>query len=118
MYCSWENPFGFRSVQKHSLVKRVLHLKMKSFHQTVFLNALESERIFPTTVGNFTVRNPYSNIYCISVHLYVGCNGLSLQNSNEGLEDCSWPARGDARPVTRSWRHSEAAQTGENDAMF
>ena len=24
--CCWENPFGFRSVQKHSVEKRVLHL--------------------------------------------------------------------------------------------
>ena len=24
--CCWENPFGFRSVDKHSLVKRILHL--------------------------------------------------------------------------------------------
>ena len=33
---------------------------------TAFLNTLESERIFPTTVGNFAVRNPYSKsiIYC------------------------------------------------------
>ena len=32
-----------------------------SLHQTAFSNAPESETIFPTTVGNFTVRNPNSN---------------------------------------------------------
>ena len=26
-YCSWDNPFGFMSVEKHSIVKsRILHL--------------------------------------------------------------------------------------------
>ena len=36
-------------------------IEMKnSLHQTAFLKTPESERIFPTTVGNFTVRNPYS----------------------------------------------------------
>ena len=33
-----------------------------SHHQTVFVNTPESERIFPTTVGNFTVQNPYSRL--------------------------------------------------------
>ena len=31
-----------------------------SLHQIAFLNAPESERIFPTSVGNFAVQNPYS----------------------------------------------------------
>ena len=31
-----------------------------SLHQTAFLNAPEFERIFPTSVGNFAVRNLYS----------------------------------------------------------
>ena len=45
-----ENPFGFGSVEKCSLVKtRVLHLIKNSLHQTTFLNALESKQIFSTT---------------------------------------------------------------------
>ena len=36
-------------------------IEMKnSLHQTAFLNAPEFERIFPTSVGNFAVRNLYS----------------------------------------------------------
>ena len=41
---------------------------------TVFLNAPESERIFPITVGNFAVRNPYLIIKprCLLVEKRVG----------------------------------------------
>ena len=38
--------------------------KMKnSLHQTAFLNAPQSERIFPKSVGNVAVRNPYLMVY-------------------------------------------------------
>ena len=33
-------------------MKRVLHLKKNSLHQTAFVNTPQSERIFPTTDGN------------------------------------------------------------------
>ena len=38
-----------------------------SLHQTAFLNASESKRIFPTTVGNLAVQTPHS-IILFSVH--------------------------------------------------
>ena len=61
------------------LMKGVLHLMKNSLYQTAFLNAPEFERIFPTIVGNFAVRNPYSipqNPYtCSMVHLPL-CSNL------------------------------------------
>ena len=62
-------------IQKHlkpSLVERVLHLDVSTLwvifsspdeelsSPDCVINGPESERIVPTTVGNFAVRNPYS----------------------------------------------------------
>ena len=63
--CSWENPFGFGSVDEHSLVEefsiwafqpllkmtlRFEMLQMKnSLRYTVYINTPKSKQIFPTT---------------------------------------------------------------------
>ena len=53
-----------------------------SLHQTAFLNTPESKRIFPTTVGNFAVRNPYSKMQLFTFfHVHVCAPTLYVKHA-------------------------------------
>ena len=60
-----------------------------SLHQTAFLNAPQSERIFPTSVGNFAVRNPYSIV----------------QHSERALTKLCYELRNAKERIARHWNH-------------
>ena len=66
-------------IQEHSKTQSGEESSSSLNSSSLFLNAPKSERIFPTTVGDFVVRNPYSNVStCMLYHSYKGTLGFKL----------------------------------------